>query len=118
MFRLQVEEIREMIDKIQANVEEVKKKHSAILSAPQSDESKSFFYIKTIKKRQIFNYWYTFRKILNFQLGNVRILALFRSSISANFRSRRPEDALEYILKHIIYIYSYDTLDEKFADFE
>lgn len=29
-----------MIDKIQANVEEVKKKHSAILSAPQSDESK------------------------------------------------------------------------------
>ncbi|KAF9421879.1 hypothetical protein HW555_002319 [Spodoptera exigua] len=33
-----VEEIREMIDKIQANVEEVKKKHSAILSAPQSDE--------------------------------------------------------------------------------
>lgn len=36
----QVEEIREMIDKIQANVEEVKKKHSAILSAPQSDESK------------------------------------------------------------------------------
>jgi hypothetical protein len=37
---LQVEEIREMIDKIQANVEEVKKKHSAILSAPQTDESK------------------------------------------------------------------------------
>lgn len=36
---LQVEEIREMIDKIQANVEEVKKKHSAILSAPQTDES-------------------------------------------------------------------------------
>lgn len=35
----QVEEIREMIDKIQANVEEVKKKHSAILSAPQTDES-------------------------------------------------------------------------------
>ncbi|XP_055628142.1 syntaxin-1A isoform X3 [Toxorhynchites rutilus septentrionalis] len=33
-----VGEIREMIDKIQANVEEVKKKHSAILSAPQSDE--------------------------------------------------------------------------------
>ena len=31
-----------MIDKIQANVEEVKKKHSAILSAPQSDESKFY----------------------------------------------------------------------------
>lgn len=38
-----MEEIREMIDKIQANVEEVKKKHSAILSAPQSDESKLFY---------------------------------------------------------------------------
>ena len=36
----QVNEIRENIDKIQANVEEVKKKHSAILSAPQTDESK------------------------------------------------------------------------------
>lgn len=35
-----VEEIREMIDKIQNNVEEVKKKHSAILSAPTTDESK------------------------------------------------------------------------------
>jgi syntaxin 1A len=34
----EVEDIRDMIDKIQANVEEVKKKHSAILSAPQSDE--------------------------------------------------------------------------------
>lgn len=40
-FFNEVEEIREMIDKIQANVEEVKKKHSAILSAPQSDESKA-----------------------------------------------------------------------------
>ncbi|CAO1419321.1 unnamed protein product [Diamesa hyperborea] len=37
-FFSEVEEIREMIDKIQFNVEEVKKKHSAILSAPQSDE--------------------------------------------------------------------------------
>lgn len=37
-----------MIDKIQANVEEVKKKHSSILSAPQSDESEYdlfFFFI-------------------------------------------------------------------------
>jgi syntaxin 1A len=40
-FFNEVEEIREMIDKIQTNVEEVKKKHSDILSAPQSDESKS-----------------------------------------------------------------------------
>lgn len=43
-FFNEVEEIREMIDKIQANVEEVKKKHSAILSAPQSDESKKNHY--------------------------------------------------------------------------
>jgi syntaxin 1A len=39
-FFSEVEEVREMIDKIQNNVEEVKKKHSAILSAPQTDESK------------------------------------------------------------------------------
>lgn len=39
-FFSEVEEIREMIDKIQYNVEEVKKKHSAILSAPQTDESR------------------------------------------------------------------------------
>ena len=38
-------EIRENIDKIQANVEEVKKKHSAILSAPQTDESEFLFYL-------------------------------------------------------------------------
>ncbi|KAK7088477.1 syntaxin-like isoform X2 [Littorina saxatilis] len=38
-FFEQVDEIREMIDKIAANVEEVKKKHSAILSAPQTDDS-------------------------------------------------------------------------------
>ena len=39
-FFLEVEDIRSNIDKIQANVEEVKRKHSAILSAPQTDESK------------------------------------------------------------------------------
>ncbi|XP_031624997.1 syntaxin-1A-like isoform X2 [Contarinia nasturtii] len=37
-FFNEVEEIREMIDKIEANVEEVKKTHSAILSSPQTDE--------------------------------------------------------------------------------
>ena len=36
---LQVDEIRQMIDKIAANVDEVKKKHSAILSAPSTDDS-------------------------------------------------------------------------------
>lgn len=47
LVSIKVEEIREMIDTIQTNVEEVKKKHSAILSAPQTDESKlhiSFHY--------------------------------------------------------------------------
>ncbi|XP_021943558.1 syntaxin-1A isoform X1 [Folsomia candida] len=37
-FFAEVEEIREMIDRIQYSVEEVKKKHSAILSAPTTDE--------------------------------------------------------------------------------
>ncbi len=41
-FFQEVEEIRENIDKIQNNVEDVKRKHSAILSAPQTDESKHF----------------------------------------------------------------------------
>ena len=40
MFVLQVDEIRQMIEKIASNVEEVKKKHSAILAAPQTDDSK------------------------------------------------------------------------------
>ena len=39
-FFQDVEEIRENIDKIQNNVDNVKHKHSAILSAPQTDESK------------------------------------------------------------------------------
>merc|ERR1711962_193772 len=37
-FFQEVEEIRDNIDKIQASVEEVKRRHSAILSAPQTDE--------------------------------------------------------------------------------
>jgi len=41
-FWFQVEEIREMIDKIQDKVEEVKTRHSAILANPQTDESKYF----------------------------------------------------------------------------
>jgi hypothetical protein len=40
-----------MIDKIQNNVEEVKKKHSAILSAPTTDESKSIFSTFSIRKK-------------------------------------------------------------------
>ena len=39
-FFQEVEDIRENIGKIQNNVEEVKRKHSSILSAPQTDESK------------------------------------------------------------------------------
>merc|ERR1719384_2453322 len=37
-FFAEVGDIRNSIDKIQANVEEVKRKHSAILSAPQTDD--------------------------------------------------------------------------------
>ena len=40
-FFQEVEEIRENIDKIQNNVDDVKHKHSAILCAPQTDESTS-----------------------------------------------------------------------------
>jgi len=44
---LQVEEIRGSIDLIQSNVEEVKKKHSAILSNPVNDPSKFSVFFKT-----------------------------------------------------------------------
>ncbi|XP_076344608.1 syntaxin-like isoform X2 [Tachypleus tridentatus] len=37
-FFQEVEEIRENVEKIETNVEEVKKKHSTILSAPETDE--------------------------------------------------------------------------------
>ena len=48
-FFLDVEEIRTNIDKIQAQVDEVKRKHSEILSAPQTDESKYFIEMKYLK---------------------------------------------------------------------
>lgn len=38
---VQVEEIRVCIDKLSEDVEQVKKQHSAILAAPNPDESKS-----------------------------------------------------------------------------
>ena len=44
-FFAEVEDIRNSIDKIQANVEEVKRKHSAILSAPQTDDSKICYFL-------------------------------------------------------------------------
>ena len=42
-----MEEIRNNIDKIAQTVEDVKKKHSDILSAPQPDESKSIMYLNS-----------------------------------------------------------------------
>jgi len=39
----QVNDIRKMIDKIAVDVDEVKKKHSAILSAPQTEDSQYLF---------------------------------------------------------------------------
>ena len=47
-FFQEVEEIRENIDKIQNNVDDVKHKHSAILCAPQTDESTSKVIISNI----------------------------------------------------------------------
>ena len=50
---LQVDEIRQMIDKISNNVDDVKKKHSAILSAPQTDDSKSAFLLQNTTISQL-----------------------------------------------------------------
>lgn len=41
IFEFQIEEIRSSVDLIAQNVEEVKKKHSAILSNPVNDPSMS-----------------------------------------------------------------------------
>ena len=41
MSLVQVVDIRDRIDRMQANVDAVKMKHSAILSAPTADESES-----------------------------------------------------------------------------
>lgn len=41
MFLVQVEEIRGCIEKLSEDVEQVKKQHSAILAAPNPDESKT-----------------------------------------------------------------------------
>ncbi|NWY07088.1 STX1A protein, partial [Nothoprocta ornata] len=46
-FFEQVEEIRGFIDKISENVEEVKRKHSAILASPNPDESESCFLLSS-----------------------------------------------------------------------
>lgn len=60
----QVEEIRGMIDKIAFNVDEVKKKHGAILAAPQPDDSKRSLlanqnqaYLIVTNKLFFFFYW-------------------------------------------------------------
>lgn len=60
----QVEEIRGMIDKIAFNVDEVKKKHGAILAAPQPDDSKRSLlanqnqaYLIVTNKLSFFFYW-------------------------------------------------------------
>jgi phage shock protein A len=45
MLNVQVEEIRRMVDQIAAKVDEVKRKHSSILAAPQTDESKQSDYV-------------------------------------------------------------------------
>ena len=55
-FFQEVEDIRDNITKIQNNVEEVKRKHSAILSAPQTDESKFIHH---------FIYYFIYRLLLS-----------------------------------------------------
>lgn len=55
-FFKEVEEVRDMIDKIISNVEEVKMKHSNVLSNPQTDESK-FLLLKISIRNSISKTW-------------------------------------------------------------
>ena len=64
-FFAKVEDIRNSIDKIQANVEEVKRKHSAILSAPQTDDSKIGYFFLLCPAR----IWYLYIDTLYFQIS-------------------------------------------------
>ena len=54
VFPFQVEEIRTSIEKIESDVEAVKQKHSAILSAPTTDDRKSLFFLAAVSPPGLF----------------------------------------------------------------
>ncbi|XP_023230049.1 syntaxin-1A-like isoform X3 [Centruroides vittatus] len=90
-FFAEVEEIRENIDKIQTNVEEVKKKHSAILSAPQTDEK-----IKQELEDLMANIKKTANKVrakLKVMEQNIEQLEQ-TSMMSADFRIRKTQHSM------------------------
>ncbi|XP_053205821.1 syntaxin-1A-like isoform X3 [Panonychus citri] len=90
-FFQEVEEIRENIDKMQSNVEEVKKIHSAILSAPQTDER---------AKQQLEDLMADIKKTANRVRGKLKsmeqcIEQLEQSNImSADFRIRKTQHSM------------------------
>jgi syntaxin 1A len=85
-FFEQVEEIRRMIDKIATNVEEVKKKHSTILAAPQSED-------KT--KEELEQLMAEIKSTANSVRGKLKVMEskLDQQNISAEQRIRKTQHA-------------------------
>ena len=73
-----------MIDKIASNVEEVKMKHSTILSAPQTDDSKSGFIILHIRR-----YNCTYHVYSNIHPGALQFIAYKMTVLSQNLSKIR-----------------------------
>ncbi|UYV79699.1 STX1A [Cordylochernes scorpioides] len=90
-FFAEVEEVRENIDKIQTNVEEVKKKHSAILSAPQTDEK---------EKQQLEDLMAEIKKAANRVRAKLKVMEQNieqleqTSMMSADFRIRKTQHSM------------------------
>nr|XP_027197544.1 syntaxin-1A-like isoform X1 [Dermatophagoides pteronyssinus] len=87
----QVEQIRENIEKMQANVEEVKKIHSAILSAPQTDDK---------VKQQLEDLMGDIKRTANRVRGKLKVMEQNieqleqTSMMSADFRIRKTQHSM------------------------
>ncbi|CAG2163629.1 unnamed protein product [Oppiella nova] len=90
-FFQEVEQIRENIEKMQTNVEEVKKIHSAILSAPQTDDK---------VKQQLEDLMADIKRTANRVRGKLKVMEQNieqleqTSMMSADFRIRKTQQSM------------------------
>ncbi|KAH9390046.1 Syntaxin-1A, partial [Tyrophagus putrescentiae] len=90
-FFTEVEQIRENIEKMQTNVEEVKKIHSAILSAPQTDDK---------VKQQLEDLMADIKRTANRVRGKLKVMEQNieqleqTSMMSADFRIRKTQHSM------------------------
>lgn len=79
-----MEEVRGLIDKISSQVEEVRKIHSMILSAPNPDDSKCVFFIYSLIKMETEMNWISVSTCLLFSVVNLSSLSLTFETRSKN----------------------------------